>query len=278
MTKTDAPTPVLRALRTVMRPLVRLMIASGITYPVFTELLKGIFVDVALKDFRLEGAEPTDSRVNLLTGLQRRDVRRLRECAKEGEAPAPESVSFGARLVSKWLNNPEFTDGEGAPLPLLRHAGAGNQASFEGLVAGERKDIRPRVVLDEWLRLGIVRVDEGNRIVLSTDAFIPNAGAEEQVYCFGRNLYDHASAATDNLMGRGPVRMERVVSYDELSAASADKLEAQARQMGMKLLKTLNASAAALESADAAVPQPRHRFTCGVYIYAEPVPPKDGPT
>jgi hypothetical protein len=265
-----ATAPVLDAMRTVMRPLVRLLIASGITYPVFAALLKGLFVEVADRHFRLDDAEPTDSRINLLTGVQRREIRRLRETAANDDAPPPAAVSFGAKLVAKWLSHPEYTDAEGEPVPLPRHAGDGAAVSFEGLVAEERTDIRPRVVLDEWLRLGIARLDEKNRVVLATDAFIPKDGAAELVYCFGRNLHDHAAAAADNLMGRPP-RMERVVSYDALSLASVDKLDGQARQLGMKLLRSLNTSAMNFEAADAVTPQARHRFTCGVYVYAEPV-------
>ena len=48
------PTPALvRAIRRTLRPLVRLMLASGVTYPLVAELLKGIFVELADREFRL---------------------------------------------------------------------------------------------------------------------------------------------------------------------------------------------------------------------------------
>ena len=47
-----------RALRQVLRPLVRLMLARGVTYPYLAELLKGLFVEVADQDERINAAWP----------------------------------------------------------------------------------------------------------------------------------------------------------------------------------------------------------------------------
>ncbi len=274
MNKPESPSPVLGAVRRVLRPLVRLMVASGITYPMLTELLKGLFVDVAQKEFRLDGKAPTDSRISLLTGLQRKDIRRLREGDLGDNPVAPESVSFGVALVARWLSEPRYADGSGQPRPLPRLASSAAEGSFEDLVASQSKDIRARVVLDEWLRLGIARLDDEDRVVLNTEAFIPREGAEEKLYYFAHNLHDHAAAAADNLMGNGPARLERSVSYDALSAASVAELDAQARQLGTKLLKALNATAMELEARDAGIAAPRQRFTCGLYFYNEPATPE----
>lgn len=270
----DAPTlstTLIRAFRTVLRPLVRLMIASGITYPVLTELLKGLFVEVAVRDFRLDEAEPTDSRVNLLTGLQRRDIRRLRESRAGNDGLMLNSISFGAQLVAKWMDSAPYVDAEGRPRALARHASAGGALSFDELVASQSKDIRPRVILDEWLRLGIVRLDDDNNVVLVTEAFVPSDNSAEKLFYFAHNLHDHIAAASDNLTGKGPSRLERSVHYNELSAASIAELDEQARTLGMAMVKELNRSAAKLEVRDAGKQAQRHRFTCGVYFFAEPV-------
>lgn len=265
------PSPVLiRALRRVLLPLVRLMLANGITFPFVAELLKGLFVEVAREDFRLDDKPPTDCRINLLTAVHRKDIRRLREAGAEGELALPEQMSFGAQLVAAWLGQPPFVDADGHPRPLLRVAGDGD-ASFENLVFGQSKDLRPRVVLDEWLRLGIVRLDDADRVVLNTEAFVPQAGLEEKLYFFAHNLHDHLAAATENLAGSTSPWLERCVFYDALSAQSIKDLHVQARQMGGDLLKGLSGAAQAMEARDARGSEPLHRFTCGLYFYSEPV-------
>ena len=51
---------------------------KGVTFSSFVNLLKEVFVEVAEREFRLDGKPPSDSRINLLTGVHRKDVRRLR--------------------------------------------------------------------------------------------------------------------------------------------------------------------------------------------------------
>src|SRR5258706_10102062 len=69
---------IVAALRHLLRPLVRLLVARGVTYPMLAELLKETYIDVADRDFRLDAKPATDSRLSLLSGGHRKDVRRLR--------------------------------------------------------------------------------------------------------------------------------------------------------------------------------------------------------
>lgn len=270
MSKLNISSILVRAIERVLRPLVRLMLSSGITYPYLAELLKGIFVEVADKEFRLDDKPSTDSRISLLTGVHRKDVRRFRNSHSNREMPVPEVISVGAKLVATWLDLPPFVGVDGRPRPLSRLSSADSEASFERLVSSRSKDIRARVVLDEWLRLGIVSLDDNDRVVLNTEAFVPKEGMEEKTYFFAHNLHDHAAAATHNLLGEGEPWLERSVYYDELSQASVDELNAQAHQLANHMLKTLNHSAMRLEVRDAHDSTPRQRFTCGLYFYSEP--------
>jgi hypothetical protein len=260
-----------RALRHALRPLVRLMLASGITYPFVSELLKRLFVEVAEGNFRLNARPMSDSRVHLITGVHRKDVRRLRASDQPIEEVVPDTVSFGGKLVATWLSDERFLDEEGnaKPLPIARTEDA--EVCFEDLVASRSTDIGPRVVLDEWLRLGIVRIDGGDRLVLNTDAFVPQAGLDEKLFFFAHNLHDHAAAATDNLLGNRPPQLERSLIYEGLTDAGIDVLNKRARRLGTKMLQELNRAATEREDSEPESPAARHRFTCGVYFYSEPV-------
>jgi len=271
MTNAAPPKALITALRSVLYPLVRLMLAKGVTYSFLSDLLKEIFVEVADREFRLEGKPPTDSRISLLSGVHRKDVRRLRQGTAENIAAMPRAVSLGSQLAAAWVGLPQYLDEEGRPCPLPRFARKGGEVSFEGLVKSVSKDIRPRAVLDEWLRLGVVHIDDEDRVVLNTDAFIPRYGFDEKVFYFGHNLRDHAAAATHNLLEEGEPLMERSVHYDALSQISVATLRALAGKEGMKSLKILNREAAKLEANDAAAPTPKNKITFGVYFYTEPV-------
>jgi hypothetical protein len=138
------------------------------------------------------------------------------------------------------------------------------------LVTSVNKDIRPRVVLDEWLRLGAVELDTRDRVCLKTEAFIPSHGFDEKAYYLGRNVHDHVAAARHNLQDGTPPMLERSVYYDELSPESVEKLEQLAREEAMKVLQRINRRARVLQAADRKAHGSRHRMNFGFYFYREP--------
>lgn len=270
-TKSMLSPALVAALRRVLRPLIKLMLAKGLTYPYLAEVLKDLFVQVAVCEFRIGAHPPTDSHLSLVTGIHRKDIKRLRGFARTDTEFVPQSVSLGMRLVSVWAGDTRYLDENNQPKPLPRHIKEGGEISFEGLVAGVSCDIRSRAVLDEWLRLGIVHFDEANRVCLNAAAFIPANGFDEMAYYFGHNLHDHVAAAASNLLGGHRPFLERSVHYGELSAASIQKLAETSEQLGMKSLLAINEAAMQLEKEDACDNVPHYRMTFGIYYYSEPV-------
>jgi hypothetical protein len=246
-----------------LRPLVHLLVRAGITFPALTDLLRELYVNVAEHDFALSGKEQTDSRVSLLTGIHRKEVRRLRGAGAPVSA-VPVAVSRTSRIIARWLADPDFTDAAGRPRPLPRTAPDG--PSFEALVAAVTRDVRPRAVLDEWLDRAIAALDADGRIVLTEAAFVPQAGSEQQLYYLGRNLHDHIAAAVANVCAPAPRFLERAVHYDGLSPALAAHLEARARAVAMEALVALNREAQAACAADPGGPA---RWNFGTYVYVE---------
>lgn len=269
---TPAPSQALSgALRHLLRPLVRFLIARGIAFPYVSELLKSVYVEIAARDFALGGRRQTDSRVTLLTGVHRKDVKRLSRSLGQSGQVMPESVSLGARLVVAWTSSQEFLARDGTPLPLPKRASGGGEVSFEGLVASVSKDIRSRAVLDEWLRLGVVELNERDEVCLKVEAFVPEEGIEEKTFYFGHNLHDHLAAATHNVLGIKPAFLERSVHYDALAKDSVAELAAWSEKAGMEAAKAINKQAMKLERRDKADGSPRQRITFGIYFYSEPV-------
>jgi hypothetical protein len=261
------PAVLVRAVRKLLRPLIRLLITRGITYPALIQMLKSLYVEVAEHDFALDNKRQTDSRINLLTGIHRKDVKRLRQDQGDEDHIVPAAVSLGAQLVARWIGLEKYLDKDGNPRPLPRQATHDNELSFEQLVASVNKDIRPRVVLDEWLNLGVARLDDKNHVCLNTDAFIPEQGFDELAYYFGRNLHDHIAAAAHNISGLTPRQLERSVYYDGLTSASVKTLNTLAEKEGMKALQAVNRSALQLQKDDANKQDAFHRINFGIYFH-----------
>ena len=254
-----------------LRPLVRLLVRSRITFPAVCDLLRELYVNVAEYDFALKGKEQTDSRVSLLTGIHRKEVRRLRGAGAPVNV-VPVAVSRTSRILARWLADSRYADAEGRPIPLPR---AGDKTpSFEELVASVTRDVRPRAVLDEWIDRGLAVLDREVRVVLSETAFVPTAGSDQQLYYLGRNLHDHIAAAVANVESPQPLFLERSVHYDGLSHELAERLQALSRDLAVHALQSANREAHNACETDT---PGDWRWNFGVYVYTERKPPAAEP-
>lgn len=271
----DSPSPLsktqsllLATFRTLIKPMVRLFLAKGVTYPLLLEEIKRCFVEVADDEFKIAGKAQTDSRLTLLTGVHRRDVHRIRT-----EAPLDSSAkpNFSAQIIAQWIANPRYLNALGQPRLLARSQKAGEDCSFESLVATVSKDIRARPVLDEWLRTGIVTIDDEGLIHLNTEAFVPTSDLNDLLFFLGMNIHDHLAAAVNNTLTSEKM-FERCVYYDALSLADVQQLHGWMQEHGMGLLKAANQKAMQLTAArqtDTAAQTSGYRMNTGVYFYYE---------
>jgi len=177
------------------------------------------------------------------------------------------SVSLGAQIVARWTAHNDYLDNKGRPLPLPRLASVGGR-SFESLVRSVSKDIRPRVVLDEWLRLGVAQVDSLDRVILVTDAFVPSHGLDEKLFYLGKNVHDHLDTCAHNLTrSDAPPLLERSVYYDHLSKDSTMILSIYARQLSSQTMQAFSQKAMELQEHDHQDANARYRVSYGQYFH-----------
>lgn len=270
---------IIRAITNVMRPLVKFLIGRGITFPMFAEILKHIYVEVAAKDFKLSpDKEVTDSRITLLTKVHRKDVRRIRteqqgfDVPEEGLEVSKKKASLGAQIVAKWLADNQYVDVEGEPKKLFIHASKANgQPSFEKLVESINNDIRPRVALDEMLSQKMIVEGDDGIVTLNKSAFIPEEDFEDLMMHFDRNLHDHMAAAVHNIGTDKSAKkfIERSVYYKELTQNSIERLEEIIENKGMENLISINKAAYDLAEEDQNKGNNNKRMTFGIYYYSD---------
>jgi hypothetical protein len=257
-----------------MRPLARAMIQGGLTFPAFVELARRAYVESAEQDFAVDGAPSSHSRIAVLTGVHRKELRRLAG-ARADEPGPPAALALSAKVVAVWTGERAYLDAAHQPRPLSRTAAAG-EPSFEQLVASVSKDVRSRALLDEWLRQGMV-ADEDGLIRLRRAAFVPAEGYADKAYFFGRNLGDHIAAGAHNLAGGQPPLFDRAVYYDRLQPDSIAALRRLIDAKATALLLEINQAASALAAQDRAKGDGGCRFTLGAYLFTERTVPSTEP-
>jgi hypothetical protein len=244
----------------VLKPLARVLIARGIAAPAFYRLVKKAYVDVAAEQM---GAAATDSRISVATGVHRRDVKALRsEDADDTDGPG-RKISLLATVLGKWMSEPAYCD-ESGPRPLPRKSG--DSPNFNGLVYAVSRDVRPRTVLDELVARGLVTVTE-EAVILSAEGLVGGGDETQKIHFFAHNVGDHLSAAAENLLSEAPPHLERAVFYNQLTPQSVERIEAEARALGLEALQDINTLAAACQNEDAEAASASHRIRFGVFFY-----------
>jgi len=260
------PKALLATVRRILGPLVRLFIARQVTFPQLAELLKQVYVAEAEREFALDEKKQSASRIHLLTGVHRKDVRRLRGAAVTDEAP-PKTVSLAGQIIARWTADPRFVDEKKRPIPLPRQSD--KEPCFEELVQAVcKQDVRTRAVLEELVRLRVVDV-VGGEVRLLMEAFVPEKGLEEKIYYLGRNVADHIAAAANNVQGGEPPFPERSVYYGGLSDDAVAELKDMGTESGMEVLQRVNRRA--LELKKSTKGKGRRRMNFGLYFFSEPV-------
>jgi len=273
MTITADETPLTRALRTLLRPLVRLALERGLACGELVEIVKRVYVDVARRDLAVPGKRSTTSRVAVLTGLTRKEAARLiaesdGDVADEG-AESRRRINRAARVMSGWVQDPEFHDGRGAPASLPFEAGDG--ASMSELVRRHGGDVPVRAVLDELIRVGAVRELSDGRYHLVERGYVPRGSADEKLAILGTDVADLISTISHNLSGaEGEPFFQRKVAYDALPAEFLPVLRERVGAQAQLLLEELDAEMA---QHDRDTTQGEgaggHRAMIGIYYYEE---------
>jgi hypothetical protein len=264
------PDDVVQAVAAVLRPAIRLLLRSGIDYPRLAAELKALFIAAAVAEIDRAGHATTDSAISLLSGVHRKDVRNWRVTGRPAGAAHPVAVS--ARVFARWISDAEFITAQGQPRALPR---TGPAPSFEALVRAVTQDVHPFTVLQELIRLGIasVEIQDGGEIVVPAQPdFVPPAGSREALDLLAANLADHATAAVSNVLG-GPPTLEQSVFAAGITAESAERLQALARALWVRMRNEMIEEASRLYEADQDRPEARTRVRFGSYFWSGPWEP-----
>jgi len=268
-TSSNKETILAKALTKILKPLVRLLIHQNITYIGLLNMLKKTYVEVAEESFGLDGKRMTDSRISLLTGVHRGEVKHIRTEVLTQPSEKEIKASLSAQLMSIWAGHQAYLNQDNEPQALYRYAHDGSP-SFEELVLTVSKDKHPRSILDEWLHQGLVimGIDDGKeRIILTEKGYIPEADFEEKLFFAGKNIGDHLSVVAHNLANQTPAMFDRAVYYQELSADSVQVIEEASKEKMMAVLTELNQLASHLQTQDKQAEEAPHSMHIGAYFH-----------
>jgi hypothetical protein len=262
---------VLGVLATLLKPVAQLCIARAVTIQGVEELVRQAFVQAAREACEGTKGDRLTSRISTMTGLTRREVTRL-EASPQWELPA--SRSPATDVLTLWMSLPGYTTKSGRPLVLAR---LGEEPSFEALASQVTRDVHPRSLMAELVRLQMVEHDlEADTLKLVAQAFVPRADQARMLGFLGTNVGDHLRAAVTNVLGAGSEHFEQALLADEMSDASVHKARKLISDQWRSLMTSLVPQLQALIEDDARQQRPQDReLRIGLYSWSGPMAATD---
>lgn len=229
----------IRALYRLLRPMVRLLMRHGVSYRLFSDLVRHVYVDVAREDFALTGRKQSLSRMAVLTGINRKDIAKLDARPHPLSGATEEKPTPAARVITGWLNDVQFHDAQGKPAPLSLEEDP-QTPGFASLVRSYTNDVPARALLDELERIGAV-TRQSNFVELVTKGYLPVEDRQENIRIFGTAAADLMATMDHNIakLPPGPY-IQRTVSYQHIPLGRLAEIRHRSAQEGQEFLLQVN--------------------------------------
>ena len=218
----------MRACYSFMLPIARLLLRSGVGSKEFAEISRIAFVEVASSDYGLRGRPTNLSRVAAMTGIPRKQVKRLRNARYADDIRVELGVLTS--VMERWYTDENFLGRDGKPKPLPMH---GRRASFEGLVKSCAVDLPAGAVRVELIRFGSAEEDAKGRLHATRRGILPD-GLEDKLVTamvFGlRALASTVAFNTSTTRPRAAGRIERFCISDAITEESIGAMHRPLRE------------------------------------------------
>jgi len=262
------------AVQTLLRPLVRVLLRNGVAYGSFAELAKKVYVDVAFDEFAPEKKKQSMSRVSALTGLTRKEAKRLHELQQSDTEESEQRYNRAVRVISGWVNDPEYHNPQGRPADLPID---GKTGSFSALVKKYSGDVTTQSMLAV---LGVASSIEknGDRVRLIQHAYVPGQDAAEKLRILGTDAAELIATIDHNLVsGENALRYQRKVSSLRVNSSALPAFQVLSAQKAQALLEELDAWLTEHEVDSEPHSEPCPYVSLGIYYY-ESSQDKEDPT
>lgn len=215
------------ALYAVLLPLAKLLIRNGISYDLFARVAKQAYIDAAIKYYPIEGKKVSMSHIAIVTGIARREVAKVQKEQDWLEQSQLQYENRASRLISGWISDPQFTDGNDRAQVLHLEQGS---PSFSDLVAKHGADTPVRAMYDELKRVGAIEDNDGY-LTLKANVYIPSEDISEKFQIIGATLSDLLKTIDHNMTPEVPFKHpQQFIAFDNLPDEALAQIRDKSRR------------------------------------------------
>lgn len=234
----SAKDEIYRSLLRVLIPFARTLLRAGVSYREFEGLAKGAFVLSAYRDFGLRGRETNTSRVAHMTGLSRKEVRRVREefISRIDTQSDWQGIDRPGDVLHGWYTDPDFLTKHGTP----RRLDAGSE--FDELVRRYGGDIPVGAVRAELKRVGAVLEHPDGTMEPLKRHYVPTEALDKLKTALDFTLFGLMCNIGHNANPErtGVGHLQRFASSDFIPISQLERLRTELRQEGESFIRHMD--------------------------------------
>lgn len=201
-----------------LRPFVRFCLRRGLRMSDMQDALKRAMLDVAEEEIRASGAPSNISRLSVVTGLQRKEIKRL----SSGENINSESADLLTRVIGQWQSDPQFKskDGKAKGLTVI-----GKDSEFSELVNSLSNDVSPYTVLFGLEQAGAIEKKD-SRVFLKAPLYLTDKNIKQSLSILAEDVSDLMQAVEGNVFDKpGVPNLHLTTVYDNVCVDHAETLK-----------------------------------------------------
>lgn len=201
------------AFRKILRPLMRLAIRIGLRYDEFSEILKGAYIESAVRDGVGHEVPITRARIAMATGLPRREVDRFLEDTALLQ-PAQSLNTVVTMVLHMWSTEPLYLGPYGLPLEIRFDRNPSR--CVVDLVRRASPASDPHEILEALIASGAVMRNEDDTLrVIDRSYMVTKVMSASGLELFGNTVSHLANTFEHNLQDTGTKLLQRSVVADQ---------------------------------------------------------------
>lgn len=235
------------ALQKILRAVIKTLLRNGMSYGEFDRIARQGFVDVAFEEFAPSGKKQTISNVAILTGLNRKEVKKLHETEEHDGDKDGRQYNRVVRVLGGWINDKRFLRKDGNPRDL-DYEGKNSFSELVKLYSGDMPVAAMHKVLS---RSGNISFTDDNRVRLLSHAYLPSDDAEEKLTILGTDTSELIETIDFNLTAeQQDLRFQRKASNQKVAPEAVPEIKQFMQRKGQAFLEEVDLYLSQHESTD----------------------------
>ena len=224
-------------LRKILLAIIRTLLRNGMSYGEFDQVARKCFVDVAFRDFAPVNKKQTVSNVAILTGLNRKEVKKLHEQDAGQSETDGKQYNRVVRVLGGWINDPRFLRKDGNPRDLDYEG----KDSFSELVRQYSGDMPVAAMQKVLIRSANIKFTDDNKVRLLSHAYLPSDDPVEKLTILGIDTSQLIETIDYNLSApEEALRFQRKASNPQVSIEAIPEIKQFLKRKGQAFLEEVD--------------------------------------